>query len=111
MLTIELSAHPDRVRNIARADGQEVIGHGAVVCELARKLVSAGHDPETLVSVIRHGIDAFVPECLGAWATRTVSEAATGTKMIAWRAHPEHGDLALCARLELYRPKPKRAAP
>jgi hypothetical protein len=108
MLTIELSAHPDRVRNIAQAKGQKVIGHGAVICELARKLVSAGHNPETLVSVIRHGIDAFAPERLGAWAARTVSEGATGTKMIAWRAHPEHGDTALCAKLEPYRPKARK---
>lgn len=107
MITIAVSQHDDRARTIARAGDVESIGTGAEICTLARKLVSAGHDLAAPVEVTRAGRRVFAVAPLGAWAARTVSDA-TGTRLTTWRAHPQHGDMALDAILEPYRPRKKR---
>ena len=47
---------------------------GAPICDLARKLVAAGHDPERVLSITRNGTLCFEPIPLGIWAGMTVSE-------------------------------------
>ncbi len=63
----------------ASADGVEVNyekrSRGAPICALARKLVEAGHDPDTEVHVYRNGTLCFQPAPLWHWAVIRVEES------------------------------------
>lgn len=54
--------------NRARACGIEVVGDLRVIAAVARRLVAAGHDPETAIEVWRNGTPVFTAAPLGAWA-------------------------------------------
>ncbi len=48
---------------------------GAPICALARKLVEAGHDPDTEVHIYRNGTLCFQPIPLWRWAILMVKES------------------------------------
>lgn len=50
-------------------------GHGAVICEAARKLIAQGHHPATPVEVYRNETLCFLPATLGTFAGLTVKES------------------------------------
>ena len=66
---VRLWRSQDEYRDIIRASCGDVMdqGDGPVVRNVARQLLWAGHDPATIIKVQRDGVDAFLPQSLGAW--------------------------------------------
>jgi hypothetical protein len=61
-----------------RAEGIEVVGHGAIVCHLCRNLIAAGHDPSEPMEVYRSSeMVALKVRSIGEAAKLTVKDQAT----------------------------------
>ncbi len=58
---------------------------GAPICDLARKLVDAGHDPRRLLSITRNATLCFKPMALATWAELTISEGDNDTRPARFR--------------------------
>jgi hypothetical protein len=86
-LTIVLSGSPDGYRQVAECKGITVTkAKGGVIHELARKLQTAGHDPETIVHVVREGTRVFAPCKLRQWADFMLYEndERGGFRLVRW---------------------------
>ena len=74
---------------VATAEGitvdYEKRARGAPICDLARKLVEAGHDPEQLLSITRNGTRCFGPRSLATWAGLTITEGDNSDHPIEFR--------------------------
>lgn len=74
---------------VASAEGitvdYEKRARGAPICDLARKLVEAGHDPKRLLSITRNGTLCFKPLTLATWAELTISEGDNDTRPVRFR--------------------------
>ncbi len=74
---------------VASAEGitvdYEKRARGAPICDLARKLVDAGHDPKRLLSITRNGTLCFEPATLGRWAGLTISESDNNDRPVRFR--------------------------
>jgi len=87
MITIELSEvtnnkEEDAGKHIAKAEGITVRGFNGVICPLARKLVNAGHDPDTPVIVKRRDQIVFDEQPLWRWAVLDVEDRGDGTRLV-----------------------------
>jgi hypothetical protein len=74
---------------VATAEGitvdYEKRARGAPICDLARKLVDAGHDPTRLLSITRNGTLCFKPMTLATWAGLTITEGDNDTRPLRFR--------------------------
>ena len=74
---------------VATAEGitvdYEKRARGAPICDLARKLVDAGHDPMRLLSITRNGTLCFKPMTLATWAGLTISEGDNNARSVRFR--------------------------
>ena len=59
----------------ASAEGIKVQRPRGPICAIARKLVDAGHDPDTEVQIYRNGTLCFQPAPLWHWAVIRVEES------------------------------------
>ena len=74
---------------VATAEGisvdYEKRARGAPICDLARKLVDAGHDPMRLLSITRNGTLCFKPMTLATWAGLAITEGDNDTRPLRFR--------------------------
>ncbi|WP_342070966.1 hypothetical protein [Yoonia algicola] len=78
------------LNNGAHANGLSSTSKAGSICDLARQLINAGHDPEALAMIYRDGTLCFKPSKLKNWAKLAVSEETQrSVAFIKWKPFPE----------------------
>ncbi len=76
--------------NGAHACGLTSTSKSGSICDLARQLISAGHNPEALAIIYRGATLCFNPSQLKTWAKLAVREdAQRSTSFVKWSPMPE----------------------
>jgi hypothetical protein len=91
MLRLILSPRGSGRTAVLFGDEELAVGHGAVVCQAARRLIERGHDPGVRLEVWR-GSTLCLAGTIGGFARLIVEECADGVaRFRKWHPRPSEG--------------------